>query len=77
MLLEQTDEWAEQRRYLGIEVLTKSRRNPAVADPAEEVNVPMAITASNHQRGSRGNRRAHHPSGLGRVIRCLRGAKRY
>ncbi len=29
VLLEQTDEWAEQRRYMGIEVLTKARLAPA------------------------------------------------
>ena len=45
VLLEQTDEWAEQRRYLGVEVLAKSNRNTTGNETAEEVNIPMAITA--------------------------------
>ena len=45
VLLEQTDEWAEQRRYLGVEVLAKSSRNDTNHSDAEEVNIPMAITA--------------------------------
>jgi putative transposase len=45
VLLEQTDEWAEQRRYLGVEVLAKSSRNTTGNETGEEVNIPMAITA--------------------------------
>jgi hypothetical protein len=41
--MEQTDEWAEQRRYMGVEILAKARRpNPPVDDRKE---VPAAITA--------------------------------
>ena len=44
VLAEQTDEWAEQRRYMGIEVLTKARQTPEPAPP-EEVMTPTAISA--------------------------------
>jgi putative transposase len=44
VLAEQTDEWAEQRRYMGVEVLTKARQ---VIDPTapQEVIPPTAISA--------------------------------
>ncbi len=46
VLLEQTDEWAEQRRYMGIEVLTKARlRLPPTQAGQPEVMTPDAITA--------------------------------
>src|SRR3954467_14293654 len=43
VLAEQHDEWAESRRYLGLEVLSKSRadQNPA----AEQEDTPAALTA--------------------------------
>lgn len=44
VLMEQTDEWAEQHRYMGMEVLTKARQTPPEDMPAEEV-LPAAITA--------------------------------
>jgi putative transposase len=43
VLAEQTDEWAEQRRYMGTEILTKARRPIAPDSTLEEV--PEAITA--------------------------------
>jgi putative transposase len=43
VLLEQTDEWAEQRRYMGLEILAKARRSSLPADDRKEV--PAAITA--------------------------------
>jgi putative transposase len=43
VLAEQTDEWAEQRRYMGAEILAKARRS-AIANPTLE-EVPEAITA--------------------------------
>ena len=43
VLAEQTDEWAEQRRYMGAEILAKARRS-AAPDPTLE-EVPEAITA--------------------------------
>ena len=45
VLLEQTDEWAEQRRYLGIEVLINSNRGSTNQKRLREVNIPVAITA--------------------------------
>jgi transposase-like protein len=43
VLAEQTDEWAEQRRYMGTEILTKARRVTSPQPTPEEV--PEAITA--------------------------------
>ncbi|MFY9492730.1 MAG: transposase, partial [Mycobacterium sp.] len=43
VLAEQHDEWAESRRYLGLDVLSKSR---AVNDtPTEQEATPAALTA--------------------------------
>ena len=43
MLAEQHDEWAESRRYLGLDVLSKSR---TVNDtPTEQEATPAALTA--------------------------------
>jgi putative transposase len=43
VLMEQTDEWAEQRRYMGLEILAKARRSNLPVNDREEV--PAAITA--------------------------------
>jgi putative transposase len=43
VLMERTDEWAEQRRYMGLEILAKARRSSLPADDRKEV--PAAITA--------------------------------
>jgi putative transposase len=47
VLAEQHDEWTEGRRYLGLDVLTRSRTSHADAQHAQEVNTPMtaALTA--------------------------------
>lgn len=43
VLAEQHDEWAESKRYLGLEILSKSR---AVNDtPTEQEANPAALTA--------------------------------
>lgn len=43
VLAEQHDEWAESRRYLGLDVLSKSR---AVNDtPTEQEDAPAVLTA--------------------------------
>ena len=42
VLAEQTDEWAEGRRYLGLDILT--RRLTPVTDTGE-VTEPLALTA--------------------------------
>ncbi len=34
VLLEQTDEWAEQRRYMGIEILAKARLSLSPPNPS-------------------------------------------
>jgi putative transposase len=43
VLMEQTDEWAEQRRYMGLEILAKARRSTLPIDDRKEV--AAAITA--------------------------------
>jgi putative transposase len=42
-LAEQHDEWAESRRYLGLDVLSKSRAIPDT--PPEQEATPAALTA--------------------------------
>jgi putative transposase len=44
VLAEQTDEWTEQRRYMGIEILAKARQAMAATTP-QEVVPPTAISA--------------------------------
>jgi transposase-like protein len=44
VLAEQTDEWTEQRRYMGVEILTKARQATAPVAP-QEVVTPTAISA--------------------------------
>lgn len=43
VLAEQHDEWAESRRYLGLDVLSKSRLTTTT--PAEQEDNPAALTA--------------------------------
>ncbi|HZL80931.1 MAG TPA: transposase, partial [Demequina sp.] len=46
VLAEQTDEWTESKRYLGLEVLTRCRLTPVPDTDAEEVDAgPLALTA--------------------------------
>jgi transposase-like protein len=45
VLMEQTDEWAEQRRYMGLEVLAKARRRTSSEDASHTKEVTQAITA--------------------------------
>lgn len=46
VLAEQTDEWAEGRRYLGLDILARSRVRP-IADTGSEVDTDtiMALSA--------------------------------
>jgi putative transposase len=44
VLAEQHDEWAEDRRYMGLEILTKARTHNREDQPIQEVT-PTAITA--------------------------------
>jgi transposase-like protein len=44
VLAEQHDEWTEMRRYIGLDILAKSRMNPTPASTSEEVAL-TAITA--------------------------------
>ncbi|MFP1155340.1 IS256 family transposase, partial [Mycobacterium sherrisii] len=43
VLAEQHDEWAESRRYLGLDVLSKSRNDQD--SPTEQEATPAALTA--------------------------------
>jgi putative transposase len=45
VLAEQHDEWAEGRRYLGLDVLTRSRITRVKGEHTEEVNTPVTTTA--------------------------------
>jgi hypothetical protein len=44
VLAEQTDEWTEQRRYMGVEILARARQAVADSEP-QEVVPPTAISA--------------------------------
>jgi hypothetical protein len=43
--MEQTDEWAEQRRYMGLEILAKARRRTRAENASHTKEVTQAITA--------------------------------
>jgi putative transposase len=45
VLAEQHDEWTEQRRYLGLDVLAKSRLTIVDGDPTAPKVMPAAISA--------------------------------
>jgi putative transposase len=45
VLAEQHDEWAEGRRYLGLDVLSRSRITLVEGEHTQEVNTPMTTTA--------------------------------
>ena len=45
VLAEQTDEWAEGRRYLGLDILTRRRLTTLPGTNTEEVTEPLALTA--------------------------------
>ena len=44
VLAEQTDEWAEGRRYLGLDILTRCRLTTLPGTNTEEVTEPVALT---------------------------------
>ena len=45
VLAEQTDEWVETKRYIGLEVLTRCRLTSVPDTGIEEVTEPYALTA--------------------------------
>jgi len=45
VLAEQTDEWAEGRRYLGLDTLTRSRTTTTDPQPGQETDTTLALTA--------------------------------
>ena len=46
VLAEQTDEWTEQRRYMGIELLTKARLTLVDTDPPADTEPTQAALAA-------------------------------
>jgi hypothetical protein len=76
VLAEQHDEWTEGRRYMGLELLTKSRIRIVTTEPD-----PTDEPASNPDRDNRGSRRitiarsrggdlVHHLRGRGPPEAC-------
>ena len=45
VLAEQTDEWAEGRRYLGLDILARSRLTLTNPDPEQETDTTLALNA--------------------------------
>jgi putative transposase len=45
VLMEQTDEWTEARRYMGLEFLAKARLRIIAGDPPNENTTQQVITA--------------------------------
>jgi putative transposase len=45
VLMEQNDEWTEQRRYMGLEILAKARTVHDTNPGTQEVSIPVAINA--------------------------------
>jgi hypothetical protein len=45
VLAEQTDEWLEARRYLGLEILAKSRLAIIIDDSPDQQEAPPALSA--------------------------------
>ncbi len=46
VLAEQHDEWAEQRRYLGLDILARSRAALTITDPEEDPHLAIASALS-------------------------------
>jgi putative transposase len=45
VLMEQTDEWTEARRYMGLEFLAEARLRLVAGETPDENPAPQAITA--------------------------------
>jgi putative transposase len=45
VLMEQTDEWTEARRYMGLEFLAKTHLRIITGETPNETTAPQAITA--------------------------------
>jgi len=65
VLAGQNDEWADGRRYLGLEILTKSRLVHITNDEEETTETLGAISAQPDNDESRDV--VHHPAGLDRI----------
>ena len=63
VLAEQTDEWAEGRRYLGLDILAKSRLTLVPDTGTEEVR-PIPCSSSPPNQHPKDHQRLHHVLGL-------------
>ena len=70
VLAEQTDEWAEGRRYLGLEMLAKSRLT-LVTDTGSEVDTNSILELSAQPTISSKEPELHHILGLDHERCCL------
>ena len=64
VLAEQNDEWAEGRRYLSLDILTRSRLTP---QPTQQEDTPLQLSAYPHPKDTK---RLHHSTGLDLVWVC-------
>lgn len=71
VLAEQTDEWAEGRRYLGLDLLTRSRLS-LVEDTGNEVNPDTDTTLGLSALPPRRIKPLHHYTGLDRAPPWMR-----
>ncbi len=78
MLAEQDDEWAESRRYMGLDVLSKSRLNttaPAEQRASRTGGHPCSTDRINHDNEESHDDVVHHVPGLDcEIKRCLKRA---
>jgi putative transposase len=45
VLAEQTDEWTEARRYMGLDVLAKTRLRVICGDTPQQIPIPQILAA--------------------------------
>lgn len=66
VLAEQSDEWVESRRYMGLDVLAKARVRVIAGDTPAQAPLPQTPTAYPAETGSREDRLIHHVRGRDR-----------
>jgi Transposase, Mutator family len=68
VLAEQHDEWTEMRRYIGLDVLAKSRLTAVTAEQPDQEVTLAAITAKVQDGKPRAGRIKYHAAGRDRRI---------